>query len=260
MNLLIKMQCVLLTLPLLLCCCDGTKHPFKDSVQKKEMLIYCGTTMLEPIMELAAIVEKDKNCIIKVSYGGSDHLSKSIEVNRIGELFFPGAVSYIHELQEKGLISETVDVGNNEMAIFVQKGNPKNVKADLLELMRPDLQVALGAKHAGSIGQATEIILCRKGIYDTILQKALFLTTDSKDLVQALREKRADVVLNWASVGYATENKNHIEGIRLPVEQALQQQLTIGLLRFSRNPELGKYFLELAASNRGKEIFSRYGF
>ena len=260
MNLLLKLHYVLLILPVLLCCCDATKHPFKDSVQKKEMLIYCGTTMLKPIMELSAIAEKDKNCIIKVSYGGSNHLSKSIEVNRIGELFFPGAVSYIHELQENGLISETVDVGNNEVAIFVQKGNPKDVKADLMELMRPDLQVVLGAKHAGSIGQATEMILRRKRIYDTVLQKSQFLTTDSKDLVQALRKKRADVVLNWVSVGSATENQKYIEEIHLPVEQTLQQKLTIGLLSFSRNPELGKYFLELAASSRGKEIFSRYGF
>lgn len=255
-----KLQCALLLLPLLLCCCDATKHPFKDSVQKKEMLIYCGTTMLRPVMELSAIVEKEKNCVIKVSFGGSDHLRKSIEVNRIGELFFPGAASYIHSLQEKGLITETVDVGSNEIAIFVQKGNPKNVKADLSELMRPDLEVVLGAKHAGSIGRATEMSLSRTGIYDTAINKALFLATDSKDLVQALRKKRADVVLNWGSVGYADENKQYIEKISLPVEQALQQKLTIGLLSFSRNPELGKYFLELAASSRGKEIFSRYGF
>jgi molybdate transport system substrate-binding protein len=261
MNLYIKLQhCVLLILLLMLCCCDATKHPFKDTVQKKEMLIYCGTTMLKPILELSAIAEKEKNCVIKVSYGGSDHLSKSIEVNKVGELFFPGTASYIHELQKKGIISETVDVGNNELAIFVQKGNPKSVKADLMELMRPDLQVVIGAKHAGSIGQVTEMSLQREEIYESVLKKALFLTTDSKDLVQVLRKRQADVVLNWVSVGYFAENEKYIEEIRLPAGQALQQKLTIGLLSFSKNSELGKYFLELAVSNRGKEIFSRYGF
>jgi molybdate transport system substrate-binding protein len=260
MNLFIKMQpCLLLFLPLLLCCCDATRHPLKDSVQKKEMLIYCGTTMLQPILELSAIVEKEKNCVVKVSFGGSEHLSKSVEVNKIGELFFPGSVSYIQELKRKGFITETVDVGSNEVALFVRKGNPKEVKADLTDLMRPDLEVVIGARNAGSIGKATQMCLSRKGIYEKVLQKAAFLTTDSKGLVQALRRAKADVALIWLAVGYVAENKEHIEVIRLPDEQVLQQKLTIGLLSFSQNPELGKYFLELAASSRGKEIFSRYG-
>jgi len=260
MNCFTKMQfCLLLFLPLLLCCCDATKHPLKDSVQKKEMLIYCGTTMLQPVLELSAIVEKEKDCVVKVSYGGSTHLSKSVEVNRIGELFFPGSVSYVQGLQEKGLISETVDVGNNEVALFVRKGNPKEVKADLMDLIRPDLQVVIGARNAGAIGKTTQMCLIRKGIYEKVLKKAVFLTTDSKGLMQALRRNRADVVLNWLAVGYGAEYKEYVEAIRLPREQALQQKLTIGLLSFSQNPELGKYFLELAASSRGKEIFSRYG-
>lgn len=41
--------------------CDATEHPFKDAVQKKELLLYCGITMLQPIMELAEIVENEKN-------------------------------------------------------------------------------------------------------------------------------------------------------------------------------------------------------
>lgn len=260
MNLLVRIQCCfLLFLSLLLCCCDATKHPFKDSVQKKEILIYCGATMLQPIMELSAIIEKEKNCVVKISFGGSSHLAKSIEVNKIGELFFPGSVSYIHELQEKGLISETVDVGYNKVALFVSKGNPKDVQADLMELMRPDLQVVIGANNAGAIGKATQICLTKKGIYENVSKKALFLTTDSKGLVQVLRKNKADVVLNWRAVGFVNENNQYIDEIRLPKEQALQQKLTLGLLSFSRNPELGKYFLMLAASNRGKEIFSRYG-
>ncbi len=260
MNRLVRIQCcILLFLSLLLCCCDVTKHPFNDSVQKKEILIYCGTTMLQPIMELSAIIEKEKNCVVKVCFGGSSHLTKSIEVNKVGELFFPGSVSYIHELQEKGLISGIVDVGHNEVALFVAKGNPKDVQPDLMELMRADLQVVIGANNAGAIGKATEICLRKEGIYDDVSKKALFLTTDSKGLVQALRKKKADVVLNWRTVGYFSENKQYFDEIRLPKEQTLQQKLAIGLLSFSQNPELGKYFLELAESSRGEEIFSRYG-
>ncbi|HIP40164.1 MAG TPA: ABC transporter substrate-binding protein [Desulfocapsa sulfexigens] len=251
--------CFLLGIPLLLCCCDVDRHPLQDSVQKKEILIYCGATMRQPIMELAAIMEKEHDCVVKISYGGSSYLEKSVEVNRIGELFFPGSVSYIHTLQKKGLVSQTVDVGYNEIALYVHKGNPKKVNGDLMELLRPDLRIAIGDSEAGSIGKATRICLTKKGIYEDIYKKALFLTIDSKGLVEALRKKDVDAVLNWRAVKYVHENDRYIEELRLPEEQALRQKLTMGLLNCSQNPALGQLFLELAVSSRGREIFSRYG-
>lgn len=252
--------CLMLLLPLLLCCCDPTKHPFRDAVQKDEILVYCGATMLQPVMELAAIMEKEKNCEVKISYGGSGHLTTSAKVNRIGEIFFPGSDSYIHELQKQGLISETVDIGVNELAFFVRKGNPKNVYPGLSQLMRLDLQVVMGASNAGSIGKATEQCLTEQGIYDEVFGKALFLTTDSTGLVQAVRENKADVVINWRSVEHVEDNNRYIDVVYLPPEQRCSQKLTMGLLTCGHNIALGKYFFELAVSSRGRAIFAQYGF
>jgi len=260
MDFFVKRSCYfLLFLPLLLCGCDATEHPFKDSVQKKEVLIYCGVTMLQPIMELSAIMEKEKDCIVKISYGGSGHLKNSVEVNRIGDLFFPGSISYLHALQKKGLITEIVDVGHMEIAFFVRKGNPKKVKADLRELLRPDLKVVIGMDNAGSVGKETRLVLQQQGIYEDVSRKALYMTTDSKGLVQALRKKDADVVLNWRAVAHNKDNSLYMDEIRLPTQQVEQNELAIGLLTCGRSPELAHFFLELAVSSTGREIFSRYG-
>ena len=77
---------LLLLLPLLICGCDATEHPFKEDTERKEILIYCGATMLQPIMEIAKIVEQKKHCSVKISHGGSAHLAKAIKVNQIGTL------------------------------------------------------------------------------------------------------------------------------------------------------------------------------
>lgn len=252
--------CVLFCVPLLLCSCDTNRHPLQDSFQKKEMLIYCGATMRQPVMELAAIMEKEQNCVVRISYGGSKHLAKSVEVNRIGELFFPGSVSYIQAMQDKGLVSQTVDVGYNEIALYVRKGNPKKVTGDLMALLRPDLRIAIGDSEASSIGKATRIYLSGKAIYDDIYKKALFLKTDSKALVDALRRNEVDVILNWRAVKYVHENNRYIEELLLPEEQVFRRKLTVGLLTCSHNPALGKRFLELMDSKRGRKLFSHYGF
>ena len=210
-------------------------------------------------MELAEIMEKEKNCIVKISYGGSGHLKNSVEVNRIGDLFFPGTISYLNSLQQQGMVTRVVDVGHMELAIFVQKGNPSKVQPDLHELLRSDMKVVIGTDQAGSIGKETRFVLQKQGIYQQVLAKALYMTTDSKGLVQALRKKDADMVLNWRAVAYKKDNLSYMEEIRLPPEQVGKNKLAIGLLANSRNPELAQYFLALATGKHGKEIFSRYG-
>ncbi len=254
-----KYCCLFLVLPVFLYGCDATEHPFMDAVQKREILIYCGTTMLDPIMEIAAIVEKEKNCVVKISYGGSGHLKKSIEVNKLGDLFLPGSASYLNSLQEKGVVVDTVDVGFMEVALFVSRGNPKSVQADIAELLRPDLRVVIGTDTSGSIGKESRIRLEKQSIYNEVLKKAIYLTTDSKGLVRALRNGDADLVLNWRAVAYTKDNKLYMDEIRLPVDQVDKKKLTIGLLASSKNPELATYFMDFAASTLGQEIFERYG-
>jgi molybdate transport system substrate-binding protein len=162
-------------------------------------------------------------------------------------------------MQKKGLITKTVDVGFMELALFVQKGNPKNVKADVAELLRPDLKVVIGASNSGSIGKETRFCLQKQSLYNAVSRKVIYLTTDSKGLVQALRKGNADVVLNWRAVAYAKDNAEHMDEIRLPPEQVAQRRLAIGILASSKSPDISSYFLELAASTSGREIFSRNG-
>ncbi len=251
---------LLLLLPLLICGCDATEHPFKEDTERKEILVYCGATMLQPVMEIAKIVEQKKHCSVKISHGGSAHLAKAIKVNQIGEVFLPGSASYIKTLQDDGLISETVEIGHNEIALFVAKGNPKNVTPDLKNLLRNDLKVVIGADNAGAIGRATRLVLSKKGIYNKVFQNASYITTDSEGLVHALRDGKADVVLNWRATLHMKENNLYIDEIRLEEHEVIREKLVMGLLTTSKNPELGRCIFNLATSNRGKEIFSRYGF
>jgi len=186
-------------------------------------------------------------------------LKKSVEVNRIGDLFIPGSISYLHSLQKNGLVTRVIDIGHMEIAIFVRKGNPKNVHAELRQLLRSDLKIVIGTDNASAVGKETRSILQQQEIYQDVLAKALYLTTDPKGLEQSLRREEADAVLNWRAVAHRNDNFLYMEEVRLPATQVGQKILAIGLLAGSKNPELTRAFLELAASSIGKEIFSRYG-
>ena len=129
----IKIQ-LLFILPFLLVACDMQKYPEPVNSNQRELLIYSGMTMLQPLQEISTLIEKEENCRIKITYGGSGHILKSVEVNQIGDLFFPGDNSYIDELQDKGIITESIPVGYNKAGLFVQPGEFFNRRASIKKL------------------------------------------------------------------------------------------------------------------------------
>ena len=68
----------------LLCACDMRQYPHPENDQQREILVYSGMTMIQPLMEIVELFEKRENCSVKISYGGSGHILRSVEVNQVG--------------------------------------------------------------------------------------------------------------------------------------------------------------------------------
>jgi molybdate transport system substrate-binding protein len=82
----------------------GSEKIDSASADSKELLVFCGITMIDPIMKLSELFEKKYSVSIKMTYGGSKDLAKSIEVNHLGDIYFPGTVKFVEEMQAKGHI------------------------------------------------------------------------------------------------------------------------------------------------------------
>lgn len=249
-----------LILILLFAGCDMQQYPDPPGAERREILIYSGMTMIKPLLEIKDLFEEKENCKVKISYGGSGHILRSVHVNKIGDLFFPGDKSYVQILDKEGVILDQVDVGYNQAALFAQPGNPKSLDADLQHLVDSGLHVVVGNEKSGSIGRETKMILERAGIYQDVIQNALYLTTDSKGLVKAIKDKDADLVVNWKAVGFVPENRNQMYLIALPEEIAEKVPMVMSLLKYSQHPELASKFMHFVVSETGRSIFRNYGF
>ena len=98
---------------------------------KKELLVYCGITMIHPMSEIASIIEQREDVKISFIKGGSGNLLNSIKFNRIGDLYLPGSESYIEQSKAEGLVTRTAHVGFNKAAMMVREGNPKSIQPGL---------------------------------------------------------------------------------------------------------------------------------
>jgi molybdate transport system substrate-binding protein len=239
----------------------GCSNKADENTKKKELLIYCGITMIKPITEIASLIEKRENCKITITKGGSGNLLKSINFNQTGDLFLPGSDKYYKMIKKDtpDLISETILVGHNRAAIMVQKGNPSHLTSDLNQLTDKKLGVVIGNPDSGSIGKTTKEILTKRGIFQDVVLNALTLTTDSKDMIKALKLKEADLVINWYAVSTWDNNPEFIDVIEIEPEFRMTKKLILGLLKYSDEPDLARKFMVLAGGEDGRKIFRKHG-
>lgn len=226
---------------------------------RPELLIYCGITMVRPMGEIAQLFEARENVKVTMAQGGSEDTYQSAK-KRGGDLYLPGEPSYRQKHLAEGLLGDYVTVGYNQMAMMVQKGNPKQVKPDPRELLRRDLTVILGNADSGSVGNESKEILDRLGIYPKVVRAAAFLAPDSRSLSKAMRQHDADLTMNWRATGFAPENVGALEMIDLDPKLAKPQALMLTLLTSSRQAELARRFMALAAGPEGQALFRKYGF
>lgn len=225
-----------------------------------ELLIYCGITMVKPLKEIAGLFEKRGGAKITISQGGSEDLYAALKLARIGDIYFPGSAAYRQDYLSEGLLGDATPVGYNVAALMVAKGNPKQVKPDLRELLRPDLTMVVCNPESGSIGNETKRILDRAGLTDAALTGAAFLATDSRNLAQVMKNQQADVTLNWRAVAFFPENRDVVDIIDLDPAISQPSRLELNLLTFSKNPDAAKRFIALAAAAEGQAIFRKHGF
>lgn len=228
--------------------------------QEPGLTIYCGITMVRPITELARIFEQREKTTIKISQGGSEDLFQSAKKSQQGDIYFPGEPSYLDKHKAEGLFRDYKLVGYNQLAVFVQKGNPKKVKPELGELLRKDLTLVIGNAESGSVGQETKQILDRFKMYPDVVKKAAFLMPDSRSLALSLKRGDADVAPSWRATAYFPDNAPFMDALPLDPKVAEPQALLLIQLKMSKNPVLSRKFIDYVASGEGQAVFRKYGF
>ncbi len=228
--------------------------------QDQGMLIYCGITMVRPITELARSFEQREKVSIRIAQGGSEDLYQSAKKAQQGDIYFPGEPSYLDKHKAEGLLGDFKLVGYNQLALFVQKGNPKKVKPELNELLRDDLVLVIGNAESGSVGQETKQLLDKFKMYPKAVKKAAFMMPDSRSLALSFKRRDADVALSWRATAYFPDNAPFMDAIDLDPRLSVPQALLLIQLTFSKNPQMARKFIDYVASNEGQEVFRKFGF
>jgi molybdate transport system substrate-binding protein len=219
------------------------------------LLVYCGAGLKEPMEEIAALFEEQEGIKIEYTFGGAAQLLIQIELYQTGDLYMPGARSYIDSTIEKGFVDETANVVYHVPCIIVPKGNPAGVQS-LEDLAEPGVRVALGDPQGPPIGEVSKKMLEDLGIWEEVEENVVTFSVTVTELLVYISMEEADAAIVWKDL-YDPET---MEKVEITQEMNGIKVVPIGTLVFSEKKEMAEKFMNFVASEEGKAVFADHGF
>lgn len=235
--------------------------PEVRSTNGRELVLYCAAGMAKPVEEVRQEYEQRYGVRLNVSFDGSGALlGKLRSVDLPCDLFLAAEKSYLDTAAKEGLVEEIIPVARMSPVLGVLPGNPKNVKS-LADFLRDDVTVSLAEPEATAVGQLVRRVMTANGTWDRFHARAadggLSLQGTVNKAAADVKLKAADVSVVWD----ATARQTGLEIVRDPALDAIQEQITLGVTRTSRQPtEALKFARYLTARDRGQQAFAKHHF
>ena len=240
------------------CGCNPEKPPFSSEGDKRSILVYSSAALSNPVSELASEYENKGGCAVDILTGGSAHQMRAIQVNKKGDAVFATVGDYVDTLKSQGIVSETYELGSDRLAYFVAYGNPLRIDGNLNWLTNDRVRSIIGSALTSGAGEETHLALQKAGILKDVFANVTGLASDSKQLLKAVADNNADIAVDWTSLKYSPQSKG-TQTVEIDSPYFRKVKVKAGLITFSREEECAGDFLKLAASEKGRQVFSKYG-
>lgn len=249
---------VLMLVVISLAGCSGQKANTDSgsSEPQQSLLVYSGAGLRNPMDEIGQVFEEKFGVKIEYTYAGSAQNLSQIELIKEGDAYIPGALYYIQQAQEKGLVGESKTVVYHVPVIGVPKGNPANITC-LDDLTKPGVKVVLGDERSAAIGKVAQKLLQKKGILEAVEKNVVSKDATVNEVMVHIAMKQADACIIWED---NVQGVDEVEIVQIADEDNMIKTIPIGVLTFTEKPELAKQFMEFVASDEGKTIFEKHGF
>ncbi len=222
----------------------------------QSLLVYSGAGLRKPMDEIGIVFNEKYGAQIEYSYAGSAQNLSQIELVQEGDLYIPGAYSYIESAIEKGFVDECCEVIYHIPVIAVPAGNPANITC-LEDLANEGVEVVLGDERSAAIGKTAQKMLENKGILEAVEANVVSKDATVNEVVVHITMGQADACIVWED---NVADIEEVEIVEIPEADNQIKIIPIGILEFTENRELAEVFYDFVLSDEGKAIFEKYGF
>jgi molybdate transport system substrate-binding protein len=220
----------------------------------------CGG-LAEAFIPANALFESRAGARIAYTGAFAAALGKSLLGNAQTEVFAPRVLDLAKKLKEQGKMLEYHPLCFTRYVLVTPKGNPAGITS-LADLKRPDVHAVLSPDSSAPGGQAVTGLLKKAGVAQEATANAAFLGSCIQHDVAEVAEGRAHASVVEMRVTRLPRYKDKLEVIDIPEEffPAPPITFTIGVMKWAKDQELARDFVEFIRSEPGQACFEAAGF
>lgn len=211
--------------------------------------------------EAAKAFERISGTRVELIWGGSGTVLAQMKLSRRGDLYIPGSPDFMAKATREGLVDPSSEkiLAYLLPVLAVPKGNPLGI-ADLKDLGRPGLRVAIGNPETVCVGLYGVEVLAKAGILREVEKNIVTHAASCSDVASLVVLRKVDAVIGWDV--FASWNPAKIEVLQLQPDQVPRiAYIPAAITRdFAQNREGARAFLDFLMSAEGRAIFARWGY
>lgn len=238
--------------------CNQSNNTQSNS-ENKEIYVLAAASLTDVLTELANNYKEETSTEVIFSFASSGALQAQIEASAPADIFFSAAQKQMNALEEKGLIdSETrKDLLENKVVLISPKNSNLNIKS-FIDITNANVKkLGLGEPKSVPVGQYSEEILSNLSILDIAKEKAVY-GSDVRNVLDWVETAEVDCGIVYATDAKIAKNINIIA--EAPEGTHKKVIYPISIIKYSKNKEEAKKFIDYISTDKSKEIFQNYGF
>ena len=222
-----------------------------------ELTVAAASDLRPPFEELGRAFESVTKTKVVFVFGSTGMLTRQIENGAPFDLFASASLSYIDQLEQKGLIipdSKTV-YARGRITLWTANESPVRFQG-IEDLARPEIQrVAIANPDHAPYGVAAKQALQNAGVWDRVQPKLVY-GDNIQQTLQYAQTGNVEVAIVALSLSIPSNGRWTLipEDLHEPIDQSL------AIMKSTRNEQAARAFITFLGSPQGKAIMKKYGF
>jgi len=229
--------------------------------EAQEVTLSVAISMKDAVEELGrGFMAARPGVTLRYNFGSSGELQKQIEAGAPVDLFVSAAQRQMDELEKKGLIaSDTRRIFARNVLTVVKPTDSRVDIAKAADLLESTVgMIAIGNPKSVPAGQYAEESLRALGLWDRLQPKLVF-AENVRQVLDYVARGEVD-----AGFVYTTDAATRMQGVKeafRPPDDTYRPVIYPGaVVAASKQPALGRAFLDLLESPQGRTVLGRFGF
>jgi len=235
----------------------GCRSETSNSTQPQTLTVSAAADLTPAFQEIGREFERQGRTKVIFNFGSTGQLAQQIEQGAPVDLFAAANVSFIEELEKKGLIIPDTKALYAQGRITLWTRDDNTLKLERVEdLARPEFRkVAIANPEHAPYGVAAREALQAAGVWESVSQKLVYGENVSQTLQYA---ESGNVDAAVVALSLSTQSKGRWVLIPAEMHKPLNQALAV--IKETKHEQEARRFAAFVNSAEGRVVMRKYGF